>query len=84
MKQKQYVNVLDIKFYVSDEDGNEILNKDGTTKEFYFRACNKYLDGVLMMKFNDGRLKPLEYLCEDITVEDLEEVKWVEKNFLSG
>ena len=39
------------------------------------RACNKYLDGVLMMKFNDGRLKPLEYLCEDITVEDLEEVK---------
>ena len=51
------------------------LMKMGTTKEFYFRACNKYLDGVLMMKFNDGRLKPLEYLCEDITVEDLEEVK---------
>ena len=38
MKQLQYVNVLDIKFYVSDEDGNQILNKDGTTKEFYFRA----------------------------------------------
>ena len=54
-----YVSVLDIKFYVSDEDGNEILNKDGTTKEFYF----------------NGRLKPLEYLCEDMTVQDLKEIK---------
>ena len=27
------VNVLDIKFYKYDEDGNDILNKDGTTKE---------------------------------------------------
>jgi hypothetical protein len=57
MKQEQYVNVLDIKFYVCDEDGNEVLNKNGTIKEFDFK----------------GRLKPLEYLCEDITVEDLEE-----------
>ena len=57
--KEQYVNVLDIKFYVSDEDGNEVLNKDGTIKEFYF----------------EGRLKPLEYLCEDMTVEDLEEIK---------
>ena len=54
----KYVNVLDIKFYVSDEDGNEVLNKDGTIKEFYLK----------------GRWKPLEYLCEDMTVEDLEEV----------
>ena len=30
MSIEQYVNVLDIKFYVSDEDGNEVLNKDGT------------------------------------------------------
>jgi len=59
MSREQYVNVLDIKFYVYDEDGNEVLNKDGTIKEFYFK----------------GRLKPLEYLCEDITVEDLEEIK---------
>ena len=56
---EQYVNVLDIKFYVCDEDGNEILNIDGTIKEFYF----------------NGRLKPLEYLCEDMTVENLEEIK---------
>jgi len=30
--KEQYVNVLDIKFYVCDEDGNEVLNKDGTIK----------------------------------------------------
>ena len=57
--KEQYVNVLDIKFYVCDEDGNEVLNKDGTIKEYYFK----------------GRLKPLEYLCEDMTVADLEEIK---------
>mgnify|MGYP003126943442 FL=1 len=55
----KYVNVLDIKFYVSDENGNEVLNKDGTIKEFYLK----------------GRWKPLEYLCEDMTVEDLEEIE---------
>lgn len=52
------VNVLDIKFYVCDEDGNELTNPDGSIKEFYFK----------------GRLKPLEYLCEDMTIQDLEEV----------
>ena len=57
MNKELYVNVLDITFYVSDEDGNEVLNKDGTIKEFH----------------HEGRLKPLEYLCEDITVEDLTE-----------
>ena len=59
MSREQYVNVLDIKFYVSDEDGNEVLNKDGTIKQFDFK----------------GRLKPLEYLCEDMNVKDLEEIK---------
>lgn len=58
MSIEQYVNVLDIKFYVCDEEGNAVLDKDGTVKEFYCK----------------GRLKPLEYLCEDMTVEDLEEV----------
>ena len=57
--KEQYVNVLDIKFYVCDEEGNAVLDKDGTVKEFYFK----------------GRLKPLEYLCEDMTVEDLEEIR---------
>ena len=55
------VNILDIKFYVSDEDGNEVLNKNGTIKEFIF----------------EGRLKPLEYLCDDMTIEDLTEVSKV-------
>jgi len=64
MSKEMYVNVLDIKFYVSDEEGNEILNKDGTIKEFYFK----------------GRLKTLEHLCEDMTVEDLEEIIEVEED----
>ena len=57
MTKELHVNVLDITFYVSDEDGNEVLNKDGTIKQFDFV----------------GRLKPLEWLCEDMTVEDLTE-----------
>ena len=55
----QYVSVSNITFHLSDDDGNILKNKDGTIKEFYFK----------------GRLKPLEYLCEDMTVEDLEEIK---------
>jgi len=57
-KKEQYVVVHTLTFYIVDEDGNEIENKDGTTKQFYF----------------DGRLKQLEYLTEDITVDDLKEV----------
>ena len=58
-KKEMYVNVLDLIFYVCDEDGHEVLNKDGTVKQFSF----------------DGRLKSLEYICEDIAVEDLTEIK---------
>ena len=58
------VSVYDITFYVQDEDGNEILNKDGTTKEFQF----------------NGRLKPLECLCEDMTLDDLTPVERRESN----
>jgi len=53
------VNVLDIKFYKYDKDGNDILNEDGTTKEFKLKAM---------------RFKPLEYLCEDLTVDDVDEI----------
>ena len=61
MKDKPIgVNVLDIKFYMYDEDGNDILNEDGTTKEFRLKAM---------------RFKPLEYLCEDLKVDDVEEIK---------
>ena len=55
---EQYVCVHTLTFYVTDEDGNDLLNEDGTTKQFYFK----------------GRLKPLEYLTEDITIDDLEEI----------
>ena len=60
MSEELYVNVnvLDITFYLSDEDGNEVLNKDGTVKEFHHK----------------GRLKMLEYLCDDMQVDDLEEI----------
>ena len=56
-KDYQYVSVSNITFHLSDDEGNILKNKDGTIKEFYFK----------------GRLKPLEYLCEDMTIEDLEE-----------
>jgi len=59
------VSVYDITFYVQDEDGNEILNKDGTTKEFQVKS----------------RLKPLEYLCEDMTLDDLTPVERIHSYF---
>ena len=59
-KKPMGVNVLDIKFYKYDEDGNEILNKDGMIKEFRLKAM---------------RFKPLEYLCEGMDINDVEEIK---------
>ena len=46
-------------FEFFDENGEEVLNKDGTTKQFRLK------DGI--------RFKPLEYLCEDMTEEMLED-----------
>ena len=54
------VSILDIIFYKYDEDGNDILNEDGTTKEFQLKHM---------------RFKPLEYLCEELKVDDVEEIK---------
>ena len=53
------VNILDIKFYMYDEDGTEILNEDGTIKEF---------------KLKHWRYKPLEYLCEGLELDEVEEI----------
>ena len=53
------VNILDIKFYKYDEDGNELLNEDGTIKEFKLKAM---------------RYKPLEYLCDGLELDDVEEI----------
>jgi len=59
------VSILDIKFYKYDDDGNELTNKDGTTKEFELK------DNI--------RFKPLEYLCEGLDadmVKEIKEKKW--------
>ena len=45
--------VADIKFYKVDDDGNEVLNKEGTHIQLYTLK-------------RDVRFKPLEYLCEDM------------------
>jgi|TARA_R110000824_G_scaffold53097_1_gene147242 hypothetical protein len=44
------IALYDIVFYKYDENGEEVLNKDGTIKQFRLK------DGI--------RFKPLEYLCE--------------------
>ena len=54
--------VADIKFYAIDDDDNEVLNKEGTHIQLY------------QLKRNI-RFKPLEYLCEDMDMDILEEIK---------
>ena len=54
------INILDIKFYKYDEDGNELTNKDGTIKEFRIKEGYRYI--------------PLEFLCEDMNEDLLEEI----------
>ena len=54
--------VADIKFYKVDDDGNEVLNKEGTHIQLYTLK-------------RDVRFKPLEYLCEDMEDDILEEIK---------
>ena len=56
------VLVADIKFYKVDDDGNEVLNKEGTHIQLYTLK-------------RDVRFKPLEYLCEDMDDDILEEIK---------
>jgi hypothetical protein len=51
MNEYNNVAVCNITFYKFDDDGNELLNEDGTIKEFDLK---------------DVRFKPLEYLCEDL------------------
>ena len=53
--------VADIKFYAIDDDDNEVLNKEGTHIQLY------------QLKRNIS-FKPLEYLCEDMDMDILEEV----------
>ena len=55
--------VADIKFYKVDDDGNEVLTKDGKHIQLYELK-------------RDIRFKPLEYLCEDMDDDILEESSW--------
>ena len=70
--QYKHIAVHTITFYRSDEDGNVLQDKNGTDIQF---ECK-------------GRLKALEYICEDIQVDDLDEIENVPltvcSNSLSG
>ena len=59
LEDYQYVSISNITFCLSNDEGDILENEDGTIKEFDFK----------------GRLKILEYLCEDMTVEYLKEIK---------
>ena len=57
-----HTSVLDIKFFlINSETGDILENKDGTEKEFQLKS------GI--------RFKPLEYLCENLDTNMLEEIK---------
>jgi len=56
------ISVSSVEFYIYDvESGDEITNSDGSAKTF---------------KIKEGsRVKALEYLCEDMDMDILEEIK---------
>jgi hypothetical protein len=60
LSKNLYVNVYEISFYLSDDDGNEILDSDDNIKLFTIKDSLRY--------------KPLEYLCEGLTVNELDEI----------
>jgi hypothetical protein len=53
LKEEKMIGVYNITFYKYDEDGNEVLNEDGSVKIFTLKPTIRF--------------KPLEYLCEDLT-----------------
>ena len=59
LEDYQTVSVSNITFCISNDEGEILENKDGTIKEFHYKG---------------GELA-LEYLCENMTLEDLEEIK---------
>jgi len=60
MDEYNNVAIHTITFFKFDDEGNELENEDGTTKEF---------------KLKSVRFKPLEYLCEDINADYLEPIE---------
>ena len=59
MSIEQYVAINKLTFCLHDEDGNEVLNKDGTTKEY---------------QLNYKATKGLDWFVEGLEPSDLEEV----------
>ena len=59
-EQELYVAINTLTFCLHDEDGNEVINKDGTIKEYY-----------LTYKANKG----LDWFVEGLEPTDLEEIK---------
>ena len=59
IEKEKYPVLYNITFYLTDEDGMEVLNDDGTTKEY------KLKEGI--------RYKPLEYIAEELDLTMLEE-----------
>jgi hypothetical protein len=57
---QEYINLWDITFCKVDEDGNYI-SRDG--------------EPIIYQLKSDVRYKPLEYICEGIEVDMIEEVK---------
>jgi len=61
MENKKYsISVYDIQFYLVDEDGNEKLDNKGDIQKYQLKPM---------------RFKPLEYLCEDLTENELIKIK---------
>tara|TARA_R110001592_G_scaffold280598_1_gene547966 strand:- start:14 stop:211 length:198 start_codon:yes stop_codon:yes gene_type:complete len=59
MNKFNNVNLYEITFCLTDEDGNILENKDGTPKLYDVK----------------GRLKMLEYLCDGLAEDDLVEIQ---------
>ena len=63
-EKEKYPVLYDITFYLTDEDGMEVLNDDGTTKEYRLKDH---------IRFYTMGYKPLEYLSEELDETMLEE-----------
>ena len=61
-----YVGINKLSFYLHDEDGNEVLNKDGTTKEY---------------QLNYKATKGLDWFIEGLEQSDLEKQddEWIQR-----
>jgi len=64
--EELYVGINKLSFYLHDEDGNEVLNKDGTTKEY---------------QLNYKATKGLDWFIEGLEQTDLEEQdnEWIQR-----